>query len=93
MPGVCGLACEICPRPDKGKCLCGETTCTAGTDPRAVDKLKEFEANIGNPCPVLKCAIEKGVDYCFRCDEFPCKIHDGFIYHESFIDWVKANPW
>lgn len=24
-------------------------------------------------CPSYKCAIEKGVIYCFECDEFPCQ--------------------
>jgi len=24
-------------------------------------------------CPIRKCALEKGVDYCFECSEFPCK--------------------
>ena len=92
MPAVCGLACEICPRLEKGICLCGGVGgCMAGTDPRAPDKLEGFAAKIGYSCPILKCAIEKGVDYCFRCEEFPCETHDGYIYHESFLDWARKN--
>jgi hypothetical protein len=26
----------------------------------------------GKTCSTLKCAQEKGVKYCFECDEFPC---------------------
>ena len=91
MPGVCGLACEICLLIEEG-CLCGgEGGCTAGTDPRAQNKLNEYTARYGSPCPVLKCAIENERDYCFRCDDFPCEIHDGFLYHASFLDWVRKN--
>ena len=24
-------------------------------------------------CGVMKCFVEKGVDFCFQCDEFPCE--------------------
>lgn len=92
MPGVCGLACEVCRYLDQGNCMCGsEDGCKAGTDPKAINVLQGFEAKIGYPCPVLKCAIDKRVDYCFRCNDFPCEKHDGFIYHQSFLDWVRKT--
>lgn len=25
-------------------------------------------------CPIRKCCIEKGVKFCYRCDDFPCEI-------------------
>lgn len=92
MPAVCGLACEVCLFKDHGQCLCGGSDgCVAGTDPRAKEKLQEFNDKLGFPCQVLNCAIWKGVDYCFRCNEFPCTTHKGYIYNESFLAWVKAN--
>ncbi|MEM2103218.1 MAG: DUF3795 domain-containing protein [Candidatus Bathyarchaeia archaeon] len=27
-------------------------------------------------CPVRKCCITKGVDFCFECSEFPCTLWD-----------------
>ena len=56
--GVCGIACEICPRMVKGQCPAGPEGC----QPRA------------NPfCRVCSCAFEKGHRYCFQCPEFPCE--------------------
>jgi hypothetical protein len=26
------------------------------------------------PCGILKCYREKGVDFCFECDDFPCEL-------------------
>ncbi len=26
------------------------------------------------PCGIIKCYREKGVDFCFECDEFPCDV-------------------
>ncbi|MBT4512219.1 MAG: DUF3795 domain-containing protein [Chloroflexi bacterium] len=34
-----------------------------------------MEKGIGNPCPVLKCAIENKVEYCLKCEKFPCDVH------------------
>ena len=32
-------------------------------------------------CPVRKCCIERNVDFCFECSEFPCKILEEFSPH------------
>lgn len=56
--GVCGVACEVCPRMTSGKCPNGEVGC----------KPKE------NPfCKISTCAYNKGVALCFECPEFPCE--------------------
>jgi hypothetical protein len=56
--GVCGVACEMCPRMQRGACPSGE----AGCRPRE------------NPfCKVATCAYRKGVALCFECPEFPCE--------------------
>ncbi|MBM3292389.1 DUF3795 domain-containing protein [Candidatus Bathyarchaeota archaeon] len=57
--GVCGIACEICPRMKSGICPNGERGCTP--------KENRF-------CAVSTCAFKKGVNYCFECIDFPCGI-------------------
>jgi len=90
MPSVCGLACEVCGFPEKGLCPIGR--CVPGTDPNAPEKLEKFKAAMGHPCFILECAIKKNVDYCFRCDEFPCEIHykKQQIYSEKLLDMIKG---
>ena len=57
--GVCGIACEKCPRRVRAQCPNGD----AGCRPKA------------NPfCKIASCAFEKGVLLCFECAEFPCEI-------------------
>ncbi|MBM4237317.1 MAG: DUF3795 domain-containing protein [Euryarchaeota archaeon] len=56
--GVCGIACEICPKMVQGKCPNRERGC--------VPKENRF-------CKIATCAFEKGVRYCFECSEFPCE--------------------
>ena len=57
--GVCGIACEKCPRMVTGKCPSGEVGCT----PRE----NKF-------CKIATCAFDKGVKLCFECKEFPCEV-------------------
>lgn len=57
--GVCGIACEKCPRMVKGTCPSGERGC--------MPKQNKF-------CRVTTCAYEKGVSLCFECSEFPCEV-------------------
>lgn len=58
--GVCGIACEVCPKMVRGKCPVGE----AGCYPRE-----------GTPCTICSCAFKKGLKHCFSCGEFPCALH------------------
>ena len=57
--GVCGIACEKCPRMVKGLCPNGDRGC--------VPKENKF-------CQVATCASRKGVRLCFECGEFPCEV-------------------
>jgi len=57
--GVCGIACEECPRMTNGTCPNGDKGC--------VPRSNEF-------CKVCTCAFEKGIRFCFDCPEFPCEI-------------------
>ena len=56
--GICGIACEVCPKMVEGKCPNGENRC--------VPKDNKF-------CFIATCAHKKGVRYCFSCTEFPCE--------------------
>lgn len=55
--GVCGVACEFCPRMVKGDCPNGVNGC--------VPRENRF-------CKICTCAFEKGVNRCFECADFPC---------------------
>jgi hypothetical protein len=55
--GVCGIACEICPRMKSGICPSGESGC----------KPKENRF-----CAVSTCAYRKELNHCFECQSFPC---------------------
>ncbi|MDD1742783.1 MAG: DUF3795 domain-containing protein [Methanotrichaceae archaeon] len=57
--GVCGIACEVCPRMIHDICPNGE----AGCQPKD-----------NKMCAIATCAFHKGVEICFRCSEFPCEI-------------------
>jgi hypothetical protein len=56
--GVCGIACEVCPRRMKGSCPNGEEGC------RPKENL--FYA-------IADCAFRRKETFCFACAEFPCE--------------------
>jgi len=89
MPSACGLACEVCGFGDKG--ICPINRCVPGTDPAAHEKLERFTAAMGHPCAILQCVIDKGVDHCTRCPEFPCNVHyEQEIYSHKLLDMIKG---
>lgn len=83
---ACGLNCGLCPRyhtNGNSKC-CG----CAG----------EGFSTVHPPCGVLSCCQRKGIEYCYLCEEYPCKKYDGadlsdsFITHKNqFCDLIKAK--
>jgi hypothetical protein len=91
MPSACHNACEVCGIRERVGCPLGDG-CVPGTDPKAPEKLAKFTAAMGHPCFVLECAINKKVDYCTRCDEFPCDIHYNKqqIYSHQLLDMLKG---
>jgi len=56
--GVCGIACEVCPRMTKGTCPNGDRGC----QPRE-----------NKMCSIATCATRKGMALCFQCQDFPCE--------------------
>ena len=56
--GVCGIACEKCPRMMKGACPSGEGGCMPKENPF---------------CKISTCAYHKKISLCFECPEFPCE--------------------
>jgi hypothetical protein len=56
--GVCGIACEKCPRMTKNKCPNGPQGCTPKHN---------------KMCKITSCAYQKGISLCFDCPEFPCE--------------------
>lgn len=94
--GACGVACEVCElyeRYKKGDKKRGCEGCAAGTDPAAKARAERFASRklYNPPCLVLKCAVAKGVDYCIRCDKFPCDVHydTEFPYSKKALDAAK----
>ena len=70
---ACGLNCGLCPRYH-----------TVGTS-RCPGCAGEGFSEVHPACGVLSCCQRKGLEYCFLCDEFPCKKYDGADLLDSFI--------
>ena len=85
MPAACGMACEVCGFKEP----CGG--CVPGTAPNASQRAEEVRKMMGAPCPVLECAIKNKVDYCLKCDGFPCDVHYKWEipYSKRLLDILK----
>jgi hypothetical protein len=67
--GPCGINCDVCGLHFSGLC----SSCGPGGSEEGSRKLAAQRGILGAPCPVLACAVRKGVPYCSRdCGEFPC---------------------
>jgi hypothetical protein len=74
--GVCGIACEKCPRMTKGICPNG----TSGCIPRE------------NPfCAIATCANKKGVGLCFECTEFPCDVTKTGPISHGYCSYISGK--
>jgi hypothetical protein len=70
---VCGLNCGLCPRYHTN----GSSKCPGCAG-------EGFSA-VHPPCGVLSCCQRKGIEYCFICEDYPCKKLDGADLYDSFI--------
>ena len=82
MVAACGLSCMACPLMKAKKCK----GCATG-------KTATPELLAKKPCPVLKCAAMKKIDYCGTgCKMFTqCKKMIGKPYAQSFMDMLKKR--
>ncbi len=70
---ACGLNCGLCPR---------HYTDGASKCPGCAG---DGFSSVHPTCGVLSCCQRKGLEYCYLCDEFPCKKYDGADLSDSFI--------
>ena len=43
------------------------------------------------PCKAARCAVGRGVEYCFECPEYPCEIYDHADDYDSFITHLNQK--
>lgn len=70
---ACGLNCGLCPR-----------YYTDGPSKCPGCAVEEFFAKKLS-CGVISCCGRHGIEYCYQCDEYPCKRYDGADTYDSFI--------
>jgi len=70
---ACGLNCGLCPR-----------YYTEGTS-RCSGCAGEGFSEKHPPCGLLSCCQRKDIEYCYLCDEYPCKKYEGADLSDSFI--------
>lgn len=66
---LCGLNCGLCPMYIRGGC--GGCFTDSPCYPT---------------CPIAPCSVKHGnVEYCYQCEEYPCKRYDGIDLRDSLI--------
>lgn len=75
----CGLNCALCKMVEQGECQ----GCRGA-----------MEKHWSPDCEFIKCATEKGHQYCFECKEFPCRklqdfAADGHEHHFLAVQNLK----
>jgi len=70
---ACGLNCGLCPRYHTN----GESKCPGCGGEGFFTKRP--------PCAVTSCCRRRAIEYCYQCDEYPCKRYDGAGTRDSFI--------
>ena len=74
---ACGLNCGLCPRYQ----MDGQSKCPGCSGESFLIKHPK--------CGVLSCSQLKGIEYCYQCDEFPCKKYNGADQADSFITHIN----
>lgn len=74
---ACGLNCGLCPRYQTD----GASKCPGCSG--------EGFSTKHPACGILSCSQRKGIEYCYQCDEYPCKKYDGADQADSFITHLK----
>ncbi len=82
--GACGIDCAACRLAIRGVC----SSCGPGRSAQAARKLDAQKRILGQPCPILACAVLNRVDFCTRdCDQFPCENFESgpYPYSHGFL--------
>jgi len=88
--GACGISCDVCRLNVRGLC----SSCGAGTEPAASEKLKVQYRLFQGYCPILKCASEHEISYCLRdCRHFPCRAFEQgpYPFSQGFLEMQKRR--
>lgn len=88
--GSCGISCDVCRLRVRGIC----SSCGAGTERTALEKLEAQFRIFRGYCPILKCAAEHRVPYCLRdCRHFPCRLFEQgpYPFSQGFLDMQKRR--
>jgi hypothetical protein len=53
-----------------------------------------LDAHWSSDCKMMSCANKKGLEYCFQCGDFPCKMltdfaSDGISHHKRTVENLK----
>lgn len=70
---ACGLNCGLCPRYHTD----GTSRCPGCTGKGFLEKHPS--------CGALSCCQRKGIEFCYLCEEYPCKKYEGADLYDSFI--------
>ena len=70
---ACGLNCGLCPRYHTD----GSSKCPGCGGEGFFSKHPS--------CGIISCSRRHGIEYCYLCDEYPCKKYDGVNLVDSFI--------
>lgn len=70
---ACGLNCGLCPRYQMN----GASKCPGCSGEGFLTKHPS--------CGVLSCTQRRGLEYCYQCEEYPCKKYDRADQSDSFI--------
>lgn len=88
--GACGINCDACRLQMLEVC----STCGPGTSQEAQAKMAAQQRLLGAPCPILACAIDRGLDYCLRdCDGFPCDLFSAgpYPFSQGFLSMQERR--
>ncbi len=89
LDGYCGLYCGACPVLLASKAGTGEVTCMGC-------KSDQIKAGWCSTCTLKACAQEKGLDFCYQCDQYPCEDLDAFKndptypYHQEVYGYMEV---
>lgn len=88
--GACGISCDACRLKARGLC----SSCGAGTETAAREKLDAQARIFQGYCPVLKCAFDRQIAYCPRdCRRFPCRVFEQgpYPFSQGFLEMQKRR--